>query len=264
MATYDNQSLETVFTKHWRPGWGSIARDEVLFVQDLIAEHRPAHFLEIGMASGLSGGLLATIMEDNGGESFSSIDYDNTFFGDSSRENGFLIEEIYTGSKVQVNKHPFTTSPDLAKLEKQFEMAFIDANHQHPWPMIDTLCLFPYMTGEKIVIHHDLKLYKNQDVVYGIGPKYLYDQFHTSQRIDSDANQGNIYALRLDGVDIDYMISAAINAFSMPWTLRHPLSPEIIETVEAILRSQYSSQLADVFTKCAGKFNQLERLRTGV
>jgi len=236
----------------------------VLFVQDLIEEHKPADFLEIGMASGLSGGLLATILENNGGKTFSSIDYDNTFFGDPSRENGFLIDEIYTGSKVKVEKHPFTTSIDLAKIDKKFDMAFIDANHQHPWPAIDTLCLFPYLTGEKIVIHHDLKLFKNQDVVYGIGPKYLYDQFHTSFRINSDANQGNIYALRLDAIDVDHLVSIAINAFSMPWTLRHPLSPEIIEQINFLLESHYSSKLAEVFTNCARKFNQLERLRTGV
>lgn len=264
MPTYNLDTLDAVFKKHWRPGWGSIARDEVLFVQELLEQNRPKNFLEIGMASGLSGGLLASILENTGGETFSSIDYDNTFFGDPSRENGFLINEIYSGSKVTVTKHPFTTSLDLAGLNKEFDMAFIDANHQHPWPTIDTLCLLPYMTGEKIIIHHDLKLFKNQDTVYGIGPKYLHDQFHPKHRISSEANQGNIYALRLDNVDIDYMVHVAINCFSMPWTLRHPLSDKDIQRVQALLQNHYSQELATAFVKCASKFNQLERLRTGV
>jgi len=163
-----------------------------------------------------------------------------------------------------VNKHPFTISPDIAKLEKQFDMAFIDANHQHPWPAIDTLCLFPYMSGEKIIVHHDLKLFKNQDTVYGIGPKYLYDQFDSSVRIDSNANGGNIYALRMKDIDVDQLIKIGINAFSIPWSLRHPLSDADVERLQALFTQHYSKELADVFVKSAKKFNHLERLRTGV
>jgi len=264
MNTYNYENLDSIFNQHWKPGWGSIARDEVMFVQELIETYKPKHFLEIGMASGLSGGLVASMMENNGGESFSSIDYDNTFFGDNSKENGFLIDEIYSGSRIDVKKHPFTTSLDLAKLGKNFQMAFIDANHQHPWPTIDTLCLFPYLTDEKIIVHHDLKLYKNQDAVYGIGPKYLYDQFNSEHRIDSDANQGNIYAIRLDSVDIDYMVSQMINSLCLPWSLRHPLSDEQVQKTEELLNKFYSKKLADVFVGCVKKFNHMERFRTGV
>ena len=216
------------------------------------------------MASGLSGGILANILEEIGAKTFTTIDYDNTFFGDTSKENGFLLSEIYSGSEVTVEKHPFTTSLDLSKLGKKFQMAFIDANHQHPWPALDTLCLYPFLEGEKIIIHHDLKLFKEQDVVYGIGPKYLYDQFADEYRIDSDANRGNIYALHLKNTDPEYIAKISINALSLPWSLRHPLSDENIQTIESILREHYNSTLADTFTHCTTKFNHLERLRTGV
>ena len=215
MPIYDEDSLNEIYRNHWKMGWGSIAKDEVLFVQELIENYRPRDFIEIGMASGLSGGILANILEEIGAKTFTTIDYDNTFFGDSSKENGFLLSEIYSGSAVTVEKHPFTTSLDLSRLGKKFQMAFIDANHQHPWPALDTLCLYPFLEGEKIIIHHDLKLFKEQDVVYGIGPKYLYDQFADEFRIDSDANRGNIYALHLKNTDPEYIAKISINALSL-------------------------------------------------
>ena len=108
------QEVEKVFEQHWQIGWGAIS---------LIARHAPHEFLEIGMASGISGGVIAAILEENGGGAFTSIDHDNSFFGDPSKENGFLIEKIYQGTRVTIEKLPFKTSVNLQEINKHYDMA---------------------------------------------------------------------------------------------------------------------------------------------
>lgn len=255
--------VQKLFQLFWKTGYGSIAADEALFVQELITKHRPAHFLEIGMASGLSGGLISRFLDASGGKKFTSIDHDNVFFGDKSKSNGFLIQEIYTGTKVEVVKRPYRTALDLDEIGESFDMAFIDANHQHPWPLIDTLCLYPHLTGSKIVVHHDLRLFRKQDIVFGIGPKYLFDQFPSSHRIASTANDGNIFAIDLNMTKAE-LEKIAMDGFSLPWSLRTPLQENYVNSVRAMLKRHYSQSLCEVFESSLKKFNVLDRFRSGL
>jgi Methyltransferase domain len=250
--------IKLVYAAHWRRGWGSIAPDEVLYVQELVRRHRPESFIEIGTASGLSGGLIAQLMDENGGRQLTTVDHDNTFFGDQTKENGFLLPEIYGGNRVEVLQHTYTTSLDLSSLHSAYDMAFIDANHQHPWPLIDTLCLYPHMRGSKTVIHHDLALFKKQDVPVGIGPKYLFDQFPSSHRDRASAGQGNIFSLDLDLSSADLEVIAT-DAFFLPWSLRRPLRPPVIDKFRVVLRSCYSEELLTVFDECLRRFNHGRR-----
>lgn len=207
------------------------------------------------MASGLSGGLIANLLEENGGASFTTIDHDNTFFGDPTKENGFLIEEIYSGSRISIEKIPFSTSLDLGTVNKSFDMAFIDANHQHPWPLLDTLCLHPFLKGSKIVIHHDLNLYKLQEVVYGIGPKHLFDQFPEAKKSADTYSGGNIFSLDLE-MQSPALEEIAINAFHIPWSLRTALTKSQLETLEVFFSEKYSDRLLQAFLESANRFNK--------
>lgn len=255
--------VKDLFTEHWRPGWGSVAVDEVMYMQEVIRRERPRHFLEVGMASGLSAGLLARVLEENGAETLTTIDHDNTFFGDTTKENGFLIDAIYPDGKVTVNRMPFTTSCDIPRLGMHFDMAFVDANHQHPWPLIDTLFLYPFMTGARTVFHHDLRLFRIQDVLFGIGPKYLYDQFPDHLRTRSTANHGNLFMLRMP-TERAVLEEIAADAFCLPWSLRTPLSPQQAARIRQGLAGQYSGELVEVFETALKRFNAVDRLRLGV
>ena len=151
-------------------------------------------------------------------------------------------------------QHVFATSLDVSTLHSTFDMAFIDANHQHPWPLIDTLCLYPYMSGPKTVIHHDLALFRKQERPIGIGPKYLFDQFPASHRDRSTAGNGNIFSLDLD-LPVSDLESAATEAFYLPWSLRGPLQPAMIDKFRVVLRYCYGEHLVAVFEECLQRFN---------
>ncbi|MEH6721816.1 MAG: class I SAM-dependent methyltransferase [Aurantimonas endophytica] len=255
--------IAEVFKTHWKPGWGSVAADEAEYIQRQIATHKPKSFVEIGMASGLSAGLIARFMDENEGERLVTVDHDDTFFGDKNKKNGFLIEAIYPGGRVAVSKMPFKTALDIPSVGGTFEMAFVDANHQHPWPIIDTLCLHPFMTGSRICIHHDLNLFLNQEIVFGIGPKYLYDQFPARHRDRSDANSGNIFLVSLD-VSREEIARIAASAFSLPWSLRTPIQEVYVTRIRSMLREYHEPWLSEVFDRCLKKFNILDRFRSGL
>jgi len=256
MIRFSEARLKEVFSSHWKVGWGSIAIDEIFFVQRLIELYSPKDFLEVGMASGLSGGVLAQILEWNEASTFTTIDHDDTFFADKTKQNGYLIHEIFKGEALQVKKKFFTTTPMLASLNQKYQMCFIDANHQHPWPLLDTLCVFPYLEKEKILIHHDLHLYQKQPVVRGIGPKYLFDQFPDKCRILSDANSGNIFALDLSKLANDDIEEIAIQCFYLPWSNMTPLAAPLVETLDRIFARHYSQKLVSAFHNALDRFNE--------
>ena len=259
----DIATTKDIHKRHWKIGYGSVAADELGFIQDLIHEHRPKHFVEVGMASGMSTGFIATFLEEAGGESLLSLDHDDTFFGDPSKPNGFLVPELYKGHKVRVDLVKFKTALDIHEFDQSFDMAFIDANHQHPWPAIDMMALYPKMSGARIMVNHDLRLFMKQDVMLGIGPKYLFDQFPDSHRIRSNANDGNIFAVDLNMGQAEFE-TLLTDLFKLPWSLRTPLQPKYIEQIREMIRRDYSQTLLAHFDRCVGSYNVLDRFRSGL
>jgi methyltransferase family protein len=260
----DFAEIERIHKQHWRQEYGTVEADEVEYFQELIKQHRPASFVEIGTASGLSSGLICLLMDEFGGKRFVTVDYNNTFFGDTTKENGFLLPSIYPGSNVEVTRLTHKIAPDVSDLGETFDMGFVDACHNHPWPLIDILCLYPVMRGSKVVIVHDLNLYRLQalgkkevwgDKIYGIGPKYLYDQFPHTHRDRSTANNGNVFSLSLD-LPIVRMEQLANDGFALPWSLRAPIAGPHLEAIRKVLRTYYDPSVVAGFNKCVDKFNR--------
>nr|WP_246455852.1 class I SAM-dependent methyltransferase [Sulfitobacter aestuariivivens] len=246
--------VQDVFKQVWKPGYGSVAMTEVFFIDALINTFQPQSFLEVGTASGLSTGLIARSMEANGGGQLTSLDYDDTFFGDTTKPNGFLFPDIYKGASVRTELLKFKTSPDLLALNRTFDMAFVDANHQHPWPTIDMMCIWPYLTGPKIMVHHDLNLFLKQEQAIGIGPKYVYDQFGDARRMKSTKDSGNIFALDLDMPQAAFE-RILMDLFKLPWSLRTAIQPEYLGPIRKVIETHYSQNLLAHFDKVVGYAN---------
>lgn len=219
-----------------------------------IEEHRPRAFIEVGTSSGLSTGLLALMLHDNGGERLVSVDVSDRFYRDDSMPTGFLVPRLYDGDRVSVELRSPVTSVDVAAWDDTFEMGFVDGSHQHPWPVIDTLCLLPRLAGPKVLFHHDLNVYKKQRNANGVGPKYLFDQFPESHRTRYAANRGNLFSLSLD-LPLDQVETIAAEAFSLPWTgLRWKRGRHFLESFRSVLRDHYSAGLLEAFDESADRF----------
>lgn len=255
--------INTLLQSLIKPGYGAVDPAEADFIQSLIVQHTPKSFIEIGMASGMSTGFIARFMDEQGGGRLVSLDHDDTFFGDTNKSNGFLFPEIYKGDKVQAELVKFKTALDIHEIEGDFEMAFIDANHQQPWPAIDMMALYPRMTGPKIMIHHDLRLFMKQNTMFGIGPKYLFDQFPESHRQRSGANDGNIFAVDLN-LDQDQFERLLTDLFKLPWSVRTPISPAYVTKIETVLKRDYSPALHSHFMRCLEHNNNPPQAQDGM
>jgi hypothetical protein len=234
--------------------YGSVTPEEVDWLQQLIVRHRPRSVLEVGTASGLTTGLLAALLDEHGGDRVVTIDHDNTFFGDPTKENGFLIPQVYPSGRVEVDRRPFTLSSSVPGSGDRFDMAFVDANHQHPWPLIDTLCVLPALEGPRVLVHDDLTIYLDQDKGRGIGPKHLFDQFPESHRERAPVSGGNMFALSVD-LTADTVDRIAMDAFGIPWTLTYVIDDERLEAIRAVLAAHYSTELGAFFERCVERYN---------
>lgn len=262
----DLNAIKDIREKFATRGYGTIHAEEAIFIRSLIEEHRPANFLELGTASGLSSGYICAFLEEFGGESFTTADFSDTFFGDHSKEIGFLMHEGYKGGELQIAKRPFTISLDIYDDGHTYDMMFVDANHMHPWPTIDTAVLLPRLGRSRIMIHHDYLLFALQKQVKGIGPKYLYDQFAPEHRHLAHNSGGNIFYLRAHD-DIREHSKSLAESFLLPWSINDdPFSPEekkpvfngLKDRFEAILSRHYDKIVLEAFQE--GYARHTERL----
>lgn len=248
------EEIQRLHARYKVKGSGPISPDEGACILRAIEEHRPRSFIELGTSSGLSTGLIARMLHDNGGERLVSVDVSEGFYRDESRPSGFLVPDLYDGDRVTVELRSPLTSVDVASWDDTFEMGFVDGSHQHPWPMVDTLCLRPRLTGSRILFQHDLNLYKRGPKARGVGPKYLYDQFPESHRTRYEANRGNLFSLSLD-LPTDQLESLAAEAFALPWTApdwkRHR---PVVAAFREVLGTHYSADLLAVFDANAERF----------
>lgn len=220
----------------------------------VIQQERPRSFIELGTSSGLSTGLLALMLDANGGERVCSVDVNERYYKDESLPTGFLVPEVYTGDRVEVELRSPMTSIDVASWSETFDMGFVDGNHQHPWPLMDTLCLLPRLSGSKVLFHHDLNLFKKQRNAHGVGPKYLFDQFPDSHRTRYTAHGGNLFSLRMD-LPRDQVEAIAADAFALPWTgLRRPRGENHLQAFRTVLENNYSADLVSVFDESVERF----------
>lgn len=242
--------IEALHAQHCRPGFGTTTPDELVYLQKLIARHRPKQFIEIGTASGLTTGFIARFMAENGGTRVTSIDLAHQFFGARDNPVGYLAQQIYTGDAVDIDIRPGVSALDLPSLGMRWDMGFIDANHQNPWPTIDTLALAPHMTGPRIVLHHDLQLYRRFRQFQGIGPRVLFNEMPESHREVDPANGWNTFALDLS-LERAVLEQVAIGAVSMPWTVRPPIPARQIARVRDMIKAEYSGDLETEFADAA-------------
>ncbi len=249
------EDVARVYDQHREPGFGTLSVDELLQVDELIAAHRPRAFVEIGTASGLSGGMIALMLDEHGGERLLTVDLSDRFFADRARETGFVLPLVYPAGRVRVERRVETTAMDLVGTGETFDLALVDAGHVHPWPLIDTLCVNLVLRGPRLVLHHDLTLYRRQGNGRAVGPKFLFDQFPESHRVQYPANGGNLFSVSLDLAQ-QQIEDIAIDAFALPWTLNRKIPDETVSKIQGVLGEHYSPALRTAFDASCAVFNQ--------
>jgi hypothetical protein len=258
------EAVADLIRRHNPQTHNAVDAHDLAFLNWALAAARPDQVIEIGTASGLSAAAMALMLETQGRgpARIWTADLRPRCYWDDSLPVGFVIADLPPDRRGQITQETGVTALDApARFDRgTVGFAFVDANHQHPWPLIDTLCLLPLMIPGSPIVHHDLQLYRDAKNRVGGGPKLLYDQIAPQARIsaaglgvtDRDlhlpmrAVRDNIYALKTAG-DVAGQAAVLAQAFCLPWTIMQPLDDAVILRLRAFLAEHYPPQVARFF-----------------
>jgi predicted O-methyltransferase YrrM len=203
---------------------GNISGEDGAFLLTMIERQRPRHVLEIGIASGTSSLMMLAFLDRLGEDTrLTSVDAVDRYYGNPARKVGYLVPEWYgsvpdrwtvlTGcGAAGLDDHPALRDQALAR---RFDLAFIDANHAHPWPTLDVLCILPFLQPGSWVVLHDINLPLLGDYPQ-FGPAHLLRGWAGQAMIDEDPGVPNTGALKLWVSDAT-SVADLLPILSLPW-----------------------------------------------
>jgi predicted O-methyltransferase YrrM len=209
---------------------GTIAASDYFFLTAFVSILAPQHVVEIGTLTGFSAAVIAAALRRQPGEESSkrvdTVDLFAKCFVDEARPTGFEIAESFPelASIIRVHvPHDSTVVSELADPD-ELDVAFIDANHQHPLPLLDLLRLAPYMRRQGWIVLHDIQLGTmgrkangaDETLRWGAaeGAEYLFESWPFRK-----ISGGNIGAVQLPETK-STLIPFALRLMSLPWEIK--------------------------------------------
>jgi hypothetical protein len=206
---------------------GHLGLNDCYFLLTLIEETRPKHLLEIGVASGASSLMVLRMLEHLQLDSaLVSIDVAETYFAEPSQPVGYVVTDEATSSKgrwtllTSVQSSTFAHHPKLKSIDprRRFDLLFIDANHSHPWPTLDLLCLLPFASPASWVAFHDINLPLLGDY-RSFGAVYPVTDWPLDVMISDEPGCPNIGAIQLADAGAEDA-TRLIRMLDRPWDTR--------------------------------------------
>lgn len=219
------------------PVWatGHISHADGRFLESLIRRGVRQPVLEIGVASGWSSTVLLSLLNRNRPIAsqelwLRSYDVAEWCYFDPSRKVGAAVGEVapqlapywklHVGNAMRAGEDLRGTGIDLA---------FIDADHRHPWATLDLLALLPALAADAWVALHDINLpgFAERAEWHVFGPKYLFDLWPWEKCI-AGGDRKNIGAVRLPG-DHEVVRALCDTVLGKPWET--PVAASILAAV---------------------------------
>lgn len=183
--------------------FGMMPAPDLFFAGGIASLLRPELTIEIGTASGFSAAVLAKVIslrwQETGGlpdgPLLHTIDLKAEDQRAETRPVGFAIEQVVPELVSRVGVHPLHDATWARELvgQRALTFALVDGNHQHPWPLHDTLQLQALMPHGWILLHDiDLPAIAGGAYAPRYGAKHVFDHWP-----DQKIGAGNIGAVRL-------------------------------------------------------------------
>src|SRR5256714_1774366 len=143
---------------------GGIGARDYFFLTALISILAPRRVIEIGTLTGFSTAIIAAAIDRQHGDrsaiTVDTIDSHTQCIIDTTRPVGFEIPDLIPDLVSTVRIHTGRESDVVSEIAErgEFGLAFIDADHRHPWPLLDVLRLAPYLRSRAWIVLHDIQL----------------------------------------------------------------------------------------------------------
>lgn len=143
---------------------GGIGSRDYFFLTCLVSILAPHRVIEIGTLTGFSTAIIAAAIYRQHGErnqvTVDTIDSHTVCSIDQTRPIGFEIPDRIPDLVSTVRVYAGCESDLVREIAAagEYGLAFIDADHRHPWPLLDVLRLAPYLQSRAWIVLHDIQL----------------------------------------------------------------------------------------------------------
>jgi Methyltransferase domain len=144
---------------------GGIGSRDYFFLTCLVSILAPNRVIEIGTLTGFSTAIIAAAIERQHGPAsppitVETIDAHTHCSIDTTRPIGFEIPDLIPDLVSKIRIHTGRESDVVREIARpgEFGLGFIDADHRHPWPLLDVLRLAPYLETSGWILLHDIQL----------------------------------------------------------------------------------------------------------
>ncbi len=199
--------------------------------------------LELGVASGASSAALLFALDGRGDDGHDrvllSCDVRPTCYFDASRPTGSAVQEMYPERRT---RWVLDTNSDArriiaAHVPGSIDLTFIDANHSHPWPLLDLLHLTRLARPGSWVALHDIELPRLSPQYQVHGPQWLFEAWPFN-KVHGVGESVNIGVVQLP-LDLRDLIPMSLELLDRAWehtpTSWHVQLPEIFSEVSKAL-----------------------------
>jgi hypothetical protein len=176
-----------------------------------------------------------------------TIDLHTRYLVDDTKPIGFEIPALLPEFPVAIHVHTGRGSDFIGELARPAELAFafIDADHQHPWPLLDSIRVAPYLQSGTWIVLHDIALgtmgvdqaRKGRPLSHGaaFGAEWLFRAWPFPK-----ISGGNIGAVRLPANKRE-LLPMALQLLAIPFEMdaashrrmRHALYRAIADLIES-------------------------------
>ena len=162
LAAGEIDFLESLENRGTHPG--TISLREYLFLSAFASILAPERAVEIGTLAGFSAAIIAAALHrrhpDLKGVLVETIDKNTHSVVENDKQVGFQIPDIIPDFPNAVRVHAPAESEAIEEfaVRGELQLVFIDANHQHPQPLLDLLRAAPYVRSGGWILLHDIKL----------------------------------------------------------------------------------------------------------
>jgi predicted O-methyltransferase YrrM len=215
---------------------GSIGASDYLFLSAFISILAPRRVVEIGTLTGFSAAIIAAAIRRQHGTDtpwVDTIDTRTDYAYDTSRPTGFEISELAPQLAPMIRLHNPHDSGFVGQicLPNELEVAFIDADHRHPFPLLDLLRLAPYVRRSGWLVLHDIELGTMISRSLNAGKSVSWDPLYGAEWIFEQwpfrkISCGNIGALQLPD-DMSALVPFALRMMSVPFETEQRYASQI-------------------------------------
>ena len=213
------------------------------FLNGIIRLTKPKKILEVGVAAGGSSSIILNAIKDMDNSILYSVDYNEKFYRDKSKDSGFIIKERFPHL---LKNHKLYTGGVAAKfmdeIGEDIDLCLLDTMHSNPGEFLDFLMILPYLKKNAIIIIHDIFTANTNLILFSAirGDKILFkdkNQIFKNYGIGAVVLDDNI----MDFI-FDYFFLLKLNWNYMP-------TEEDIEYIIKLFKKYYDNEMVEFFTK---------------